>query len=61
MARTTQGRHRVGTPGLVWCREHARVDAALAAPAIARRGLVERLLAMPRHLRRAPRPGLASA
>ena len=45
------GRHRLGAPGLVWCRALPQVAAALAAPHIARRGLVERLLAGSRHLR----------
>jgi hypothetical protein len=45
------GRHRLGAPGLVWCRALPQVAAALAEPHIARRGLVERLLAGSRHLR----------
>lgn len=50
------GRHRLGDPGLVWCRALPQVAAALDAPHIARRGFVERLLAGSRHLR----PGLAT-
>lgn len=49
--RRHRGRHRLGTPGLVWCRAIPQIAAALATPDIARRGLVERLLASSRHLR----------
>lgn len=45
------GRHRLGAPGLVWCRVLPQVAAALDVPHIARRGFVERFLADPRHLR----------
>ena len=50
-SRRTAGRHRLGDPGMVWCRSLPQVAAALAVPEIARRGLVERLLAGSRHLR----------
>lgn len=51
--RSPAGRHRLGTPGLVWCRTLPQVAVALDAPHVARRGFVERLLAGPRHLRHA--------
>ena len=50
-SRRTAGRHRLGDPGLVSCRAIPQIAAALAVPEIARRGLVERLLAGSRHLR----------
>ena len=55
---TERGRHRRGTPGLVWCGRHPFVAASLARPEIARRGLFERLLATARHVRPAARPAL---
>ena len=55
------GRHRRGTPGLVWCRDHASVDAALSVPQVARRGLFERLFARARHLTPARRPATVPA
>jgi hypothetical protein len=58
--RSPAGRHRLGAPGLVWCRTHPTVAAALAAPHIARRGFVERFLAGSRHLRPAPGAALAA-
>ena len=62
MLRRTRGRHRKGTAGLVWCRSHAVVDAALTRPEVARRGLFERLLTPSRHLLpRDGRPALAAA
>ncbi|GLZ44259.1 hypothetical protein Acsp06_04440 [Actinomycetospora sp. NBRC 106375] len=51
LSRRPRGRHRLGAPGLVWCRALPQVAAALSVPHIARRGLVERFLAGPRHLR----------
>ena len=50
-SRRTAGRHRLGDPGLVSCRSIPAIAAALAVPEIARRGLVERMLAGSRHLR----------
>ncbi|GAA4913622.1 hypothetical protein EV188_110109 [Actinomycetospora succinea] len=50
-SRRHAGRHRLGDAGLTWCRELPQVAMALAAPHIARRGLVERFLAGSRHLR----------
>jgi hypothetical protein len=43
------GRHRLGVTGLTWCRDHLAVAAALAAPAIAGRGLFETCLSTARH------------
>ncbi len=43
------GRHRRGSSGLTWCREHVAVAAALAGPTVARRGLFETLFATARH------------
>ncbi|MDD7964860.1 hypothetical protein [Actinomycetospora lemnae] len=59
-SRRTAGRHRLGAPGLVWCRTLPQVEAALAVPHIARRGLVERFLAGSRHLRPAFEPAPAT-
>ena len=47
--RRHKGRHRLGSTGLTWCREHGAVAAALAGPAVARRGLFETLFATARH------------
>ncbi|PVZ11949.1 hypothetical protein [Actinomycetospora cinnamomea] len=58
--RSPAGRHRLGDPGLVWCRTLPAVAAALAEPHIARRGFVERFLAGSRHLRPAPRAAVAA-
>jgi hypothetical protein len=42
-------RHRAGAPGLTSCREYVTVAAALARPAVARRGLFETLFTTTRH------------
>jgi hypothetical protein len=42
-------RHRRGSSGLTWCREYVGVAAALAGPAISRRGVFETLFATARH------------
>lgn len=43
------GRHRRGGAGLTWCGEHPAVAAALAVPAVARRGLFETFFSTARH------------
>ncbi|MEJ2887214.1 hypothetical protein [Actinomycetospora aeridis] len=60
-SRRHAGRHRLGATGLVWCRALPQIAAALAAPHIARRGLVERFLAGSRHLRPAAGAGALPA
>lgn len=47
--RRRPGRHRLGTSGLTWAREHAPVAVALEVPAVARRGLFETFFATARH------------
>ncbi|MEJ2869407.1 hypothetical protein WCD74_16645 [Actinomycetospora sp. OC33-EN08] len=44
-----RGRHRLGSTGLTWVREHGAIAAALGVPAIARRGLFETFFATARH------------
>lgn len=54
------GRHRLGAPGLTWCREYGGVAATLAGPTLARRGLFETLFATARHaIAAAPRASTA--
>ncbi|WP_433798853.1 hypothetical protein [Actinomycetospora sp. CA-084318] len=47
--RRRSGRHRLGSTGLTWAREHVAVAAALAVPAVSRRGLFETFFATARH------------